>query len=149
MTRASPETAAQIAEGAVTFVQRKFGIELPYNPPSLILVDAILDKIRATGASEHQASGLLLGLGCYVGEVLVRNARASWRLTAQMKMAKECRFAIVAVLTGGVACDPIGKVFERFTGEATPDLAEFYQTTLEPARRCPTPPGASQEGKLD
>jgi hypothetical protein len=138
MSRASPETAAQLAEGAVTFVQRKFGIELPYNPPSLILVDAILDKIRATGATEHQASGLLLGLGCYVGEVLVRNARASWRHTAEMKMAKVCRFAIVAVLPGGVGCDPVGKVFERFRGEASPDLAEFYQATLQPALRSPS-----------
>jgi hypothetical protein len=138
MTRASPETASHIAEGAVGFVERKFGIQLPYNPPSLILVDAILDKIRATGASEHQASGLLLGLGCYVGEVLVRNARASWRLTTEMRMAKACRFAIVAALPGGVGCDPIGKVFQRFNDEASTNLAEFYQTTLAPALRSPS-----------
>jgi len=137
MIRPSPETAAQIAEGSVAFVERKFGILLPYNPPSLILVDAIVDKIRATGASEHQASGLLLGLGCYVGEVFVRNARATWRLTAQMKMAKVCRFTIVVALPGGIGCNPIGKVFERFNGEAGEGLAAFYQVTLEPARRSP------------
>ena len=137
MIRPSPETASQIAEGAVAFVERKFGILLPYNPPSLILVEAIVDKIRATGASEHQASGLLLGLGCYVGEVLVRNARASWRLTTEMRMAKACRFAIVVALPGGIGCNPIGKVFERFNGEASEGLAAFYQATLEPVRRSP------------
>ena len=35
-----------------------------------------VDKIRATGATQQQASGLLSGLGCYVGEVFVRNAKA-------------------------------------------------------------------------
>ncbi len=138
MTRASPETASQIAEGAGAFVERKFGIKLPYNPPSLILVDAILDKIRATGASEQQASGLLLGLGCYVGEVLVRNARASWRLTTEMRMTKVCRFAIVVVLPGGIGCNPIGKVFERFNRQAREDLAGFYEATLAPAERSPS-----------
>jgi len=137
MIRPSPETAAQIAEGAVAFVERKFSTLLLYNPPSLILVDAIVDKIKETGASEHQASGLLLGLGCYVGEVLVRNARSSWRATAEMRMAKACKFTIVVALPGGIGCNPIGKVFERFNGEAREGLASFYQATLEPARRSP------------
>ncbi len=137
MIRPSPETAAQIAEGAVAFVKRKFSTLLLYNPPSLILVDAIVDKIKETGASEHQASGLLLGLGCYVGEVFVRNARASWRLTAEMRMAKACKFTIVVALPGGIGCNPIGKVFERFNGEAREGLAAFYQATLAPARRSP------------
>src|SRR2546428_8335745 len=98
MIRPSPETAAQIAEGSVTFVERKFGILLPYNPPSLILVDAIVDKIRGTGASEHQPSGLLLGLGCYLGEVFVRNAGATCRLTTGLRMAKPCTFPILLAL---------------------------------------------------
>jgi len=137
MIRPSPETAAQIAEGAVAFVERKFSTLLLYNPPSLILVDAIVDKIKETGASEHQASGLLLGLGCYVGEVFVRNARASWRLTAEMRMAKACKFTIVVALPGGIGCNPIGKVFERFNGEAREGLVAFYPATLAPARRSP------------
>ena len=135
--RVSPETAPQIAEGSVEFVHKKFGFALPYTPESLIVVDAIVDKIKGTGASEHQASGLLLGLGCYVGEVFVRNARATWRLTAEMKMAKVCRFTIVVALPGGIGCNPIGKVFERFNGEAREGLAAFYETTLEPTRRSP------------
>ena len=58
--RVSPETAPQIAEGSVQFVHKKFGFALPYTPESLILVDAIVDKIKATGATEQQASGLQL-----------------------------------------------------------------------------------------
>jgi hypothetical protein len=77
--RVSPTTASQVAEGSVAFVNDKFGFSLPYTPESLIVVDAIIDKIKATGATEQQASGLLSGLGCYVGEVLVKHAKASWR----------------------------------------------------------------------
>jgi hypothetical protein len=115
----SPRTAPHLAKGAVEFVQKKFGFALPYTPESLIVVDAIVDKVKATGATEHQASGILAGLGCYVGEVFVRHARASWRRADEMGMARSCRFPVVVALPGPAACDTIGKVFQRFnTGEA-------------------------------
>lgn len=129
---APPDTPARIAERAVAFVERKFGILLPYNPPSLILVDAIVDKIKATGASEREASGLLMGLGCYVGEVFVRHTRATWRGTAEMRMSRVCPHPMVIALPGAVGCNPIGQVFDRFrTGEGV-SVAAFYQTTLAP-----------------
>lgn len=131
----SPDTPARIAERAVDFVERKFGILLPYNPPSLLLIDALVDKIKATGASEQQAAGLLMGLGYYVGEVFVRHSRATWRRTAEMKkMSKVCAFPMVVALPGAVGCNPIGEVFERFrTGESA-SVAAFYQAALAAPR---------------
>jgi hypothetical protein len=126
----SPSTAPQLAEGSVAFVKQKFGFELLYTPESLILVDAIVDKIRATGATERQASGLLSGLGCYAGEVFVRNAKASWRSTAEMGMSESCRFLIVLALPGPIACDPIGRVFQRFGGGPTDSVALLYETAV-------------------
>ena len=128
--RVSPETAPQIAEGSVEFVHKKFGFALPYTPESLLLVDAIVDKIKATGATEQQASGLLSGLGCYVGEVLVRHARASWRWTAEMSMTRSCRFPIVLVLPGLTGCDAIGKAFERFRDGNAAGVALLYETAV-------------------
>jgi hypothetical protein len=130
----SPSTAPQLAEGSVAFVEQKFGFKLPYTPESLILVDAIIDKIKETGATEQQASGLLSGLGCYVGEVFVRNAKASWRSTAEMGMRASCRFPAVLALPGPVGCDPIGRVFERFNSESTDGAARLYETTVPAAR---------------
>jgi hypothetical protein len=138
--RVSPETAPQIAEGSVEFVQKKFGFALPYTPESLILVDAIVDKIKATGATEQQASGLLSGLGCYVGEVLVRHARASWRWTAEMSMTRSCRFPIVLVLPGLTGCDAIGQAFERFRDGNADGAALLYEKTV--GRKQPVPGGA-------
>ena len=138
--RVSPETAPQIAEGSVEFVHKKFGFALPYTPESLILVDAIVDKIKATGATEQQASGLLSGLGCYVGEVLVRHARASWRWTAEMSMTRSCRFPIVLVLPGLTGCDAIGKAFERFRDGNADGAALLYEKAV--GRNQPVPGGS-------
>lgn len=114
------------------FVQKKFGFDLPYTPESLIVVDAIVDKIKATGATEQQASGLLSGLGCYVGEVFVRHARGSWRWTAEMGMTRSCRFPVVVALPGATGCDVIGKVFQRFSSGAAESVALFYERALAP-----------------
>ncbi len=126
----SPETAAKVAEASVGFVQAKFGFALPYTPESLIVVDAIVDKIKATGASEQQASGLLGGLGCYVGEVFVRHAKASWRWTTEMKMTGSCRFPVVVALPGVTGCDTIGRVFQRFSGGAADGVASLYEKAM-------------------
>ncbi len=127
--RISPAAAPQLAAGSVAFVEEKFGFCLPYTPESLIVVDAIVDKIKATGATEQEASGLLSGLGCYVGEVLVRHSRASWRGTVEMGMSASCRFPAVLSLPGLSGCDPIGRVFERFNLGSAASVASLYETT--------------------
>jgi hypothetical protein len=131
----SPETAPQIAARAVARVEEKFGFALPYNPESLIVVDALVDKVKATGASERQASGFLFGLGCYVGEVFVRHARASWRNTTEMGMSSVCGFPIVIALPGKVGCNPIGQVFARFRSSRDNSVASLYEKhTAPPAK---------------
>jgi hypothetical protein len=126
----SPDTASRFAEESVGFVHKKFGFALPYSPESLIVVDAIVDKIKATGATEEQASGLLAGLGCYVGEVFVRHAKASWRWTTEMGMTESCRFPVVVALPGVTGCDTIGKVFQRFSGGGAESVALLYEVAL-------------------
>jgi len=126
------QTAPQIAQGAVALVKKKFGFQLNYDPPSLIVIDLLIDKIKETGASEHQASGLLLGLGCYVGEVFVRHARASWRETAQMGMTKTCAYPIGLALPGTVGCNAIGIVFRRFAAGPAESAALLWESIALP-----------------
>jgi hypothetical protein len=130
--KVTPDTAPRLAEESVEFVQKKFGFELPYTPESLILVDAIVAKIKETGATERQASGLLSGLGCYVGEVLVRHAKASWRWAAEMGMAKSSRSPVVLALPGVVACDVIGGVLKAFGGDPAESVARLYEKVMLP-----------------
>ena len=111
-------------------MEEKFGFTMPYSAESLLVVDEIVDKIKATGATEQQASGLLSGLGCYVGEVFVRTARASWRPAAEMKMSGSCRFPAVLALPGLKGCDPIGVVFERFNEGPAHSAARLYEVAV-------------------
>jgi hypothetical protein len=136
LVKVSANTARTLAEESVEFVRKKFGFALPYTPASLLVVDAIIDKVKATGATEEQASGLLAGLGCYVGEVFVRHAKASWRSTAEMGTTKSCRSSAVLVLPGLSTCDAIGQAFRRFSGGAPESLAVFYEITVESGRRA-------------
>ena len=146
----SPRTAPQFAARAVSIVQQKFGFSLPYNPPSLIVVDALVDKIKETGATEQQASGLLFGLGCYVGEVFVRNAGASWRATAEMGMAHVCGFPVVLALRSGEGCNPVGKVFGRFREGQGHSVADLFESVggppASPPRAATPPPARPPEG---
>jgi hypothetical protein len=145
----TPTTAADAAASAVEFVQEKFGFDLPYSPESLIVIDAIIDKIKATGASEQQASGLLSGLGCYVGEVFVRHARASWRSTTEMKkMTGACRSSIVVALPNVTGCDVIGKVFKRYGCATTESVARLYERAVT-QRQCSAPPDPDATGSRD
>ena len=113
----------------MAFVERKFGLRLPYTPESLIFVDALIDKIRETGAAEQEASGVLGALGCYVGEVFVRHARASWRSAAEMGMGSSSRSPAVLALPGATGCDPIAGVFQRFCGRPS-SLAALYEEII-------------------
>ena len=135
--RVSPTNASQFAQESVEFVHKKFGFDLLYSPESLIVVDAIVDKIKETGATEQQASGLLAGLGCYAGEVFVRRAKASWRWTAEMGMTKSCRFPVVVALPGLTGVDTIGEVFGRFGAGAAQSVALLYENALTPKPGAP------------
>lgn len=121
-------TAERVAGQCVDFVREKFGFSLPFTPESLLLVDAIVDKIKGTRATESQASTLLHGLGCYAGEVFVRHARGSWRAAAEMTVEDgPSTSAMVVALPGLVRCDVIGAVFERFRLGDKVSVASLYE----------------------
>ena len=122
----TPADAPQLARRSVEFVGQKFGFELRYTAESLAFVEAVIDQIRATGATEQQASGLLVGLGCYAGEVLVRNARATWRCAADVRTGAAGRFPIVLTLAGATVCNPLARVFQRFADPSADSLASLY-----------------------
>lgn len=120
-------TAERIAGECVAFVERKFGFALPYTPGSLIVADAIVDKIRETGATDRQAARLLVGLGCYAGEVLTRHARGSWRTRAEMGLRGAATFPLVVAFPGAVCCDVVEHVFRRFRDPEDASLAALYE----------------------
>ena len=125
----TPAEAVRMAEKFVSMVSRTNGVRLGYDPRSLVLVDEIMDDIRATGLSEEDASGMIYAVGCYVGEVLVRHAGGSWRLTADLGVSASCGWPVVIVLPDGTGCNPIGKAFKRFRNGPVDSLAFFWYST--------------------
>lgn len=127
-SRVSAATAEALARGCVDFVRAKLGIQLHFTPESLLVVDAVVDKIRDTRATEAQASTLLRGLGCYAGEVFVRHAKGSWRRRAELGVEPGSdASALLVALPGLVACDVIEAVFQRFRQEPAAGVAGLYE----------------------
>ena len=125
----TPSEAVRMAQQFVAMVQRSTGTLLEYDPRSLVSVDEIVDDIKATGLSEEDASGMIYAVGCYVGEVLVRNAGGKWRQTSDLGIEASCGWPIVVVLPDGSGCNPIGKAFRRFRNGVTDSLAFFWYST--------------------
>jgi hypothetical protein len=60
----------------------------------------------------------------------VRHARASWRAAGQIGASRSHRFQIVLALPGAIACDPIGRVFQRFGGAAADSVAQLFDSVV-------------------
>jgi hypothetical protein len=133
----SPENAALIGEMAVPFVEQNYGLRLDYGVRSLGQIDGIIDDLRRDQRFEN-LQPLLFSLGCYVGEVFVRNAKARWRTPESLGLTAIASSPIVLEMPDGRGCNPVGKVYKRFENGAGDDLAFFYRSIAEaPAGRLP------------
>lgn len=126
----TPQDATQMAARFVDMTQRRFGFTLDYSPETLGAVDLLVDKIKATGVSETDGSGMIYSVGCYVGEVFVRHAEGVWKPTAEQGMQQICSWPVVIALPSGAGVNPIGKAFKRFRNGDADNLAFFYKSTL-------------------
>jgi hypothetical protein len=126
----TPQEAKQMAARFVDLIQRKFEVTLNYSPETLAAVDLIVDKIKATGVSESDGSGMIYSVGCYVGEVFVRHAGGEWRPTAELGMQQVCSWPVAISMPSGAGVNPIGKAFKRFRNGDADSLAFFYKSTL-------------------
>jgi hypothetical protein len=126
----TPENAAEIAEMALPWVLKTYGVQLDYSVFSLQQVDGILDDLRQTEKFEA-LQPLLFSVGCYVGEVFVRHGGARWRTTEELGMSGVATSPIVVEMPAGRGCNPVGKVYKRFQNGPEDDIASFYHVMTE------------------
>lgn len=124
----TPEEALQLADKFVRMIRRQTGALLAFTPDTLDAVDSAVDQVRASGVSEADASGMIYAVGCYVGEVIVRNAGGAWCPTAELGMEQVCSWPIVVRLPSGAGANPIGKAFKRFRDGEGDSLVFFYES---------------------
>jgi hypothetical protein len=118
-------SAPRFAEDVASWVRTRFDLELDYSVESLATVESLLERMR----SEHVAIDDKVGetlwcLGCYVGEVFVRNANAEWKDDELPEVARST--GTVWLACGEAWVNPIGKVVKRVALGDGEDLPAFY-----------------------
>ncbi|MFE3633770.1 hypothetical protein [Streptomyces sp. NPDC059168] len=117
------------ADALVTRVTARGRLPLDYSERSLRLVDFLIDGLRKGGADRERARETLLGLGAYVGEVLVRRAGAVW---VDFDAGRRAYFGQPAgVRMGdGRVWNPLGKVVNRFDAGGPEESLQTFRLTL-------------------
>ncbi|MGA4974753.1 hypothetical protein [Streptomyces cinereoruber] len=133
--------AAEFADG----VTARTRLPLDYGVASLGVVDRIIDGLRRGGARRQDVDGPLLGLGAYVGEVLVRQAGAEWVDLAPGHPLRPVFGHPVAVrMPDGRLWNPLGRTVNRFEIGPQESLRTYFLTLhgrwpVRPVRRdCPS-----------
>src|SRR4051812_45149116 len=73
-------SAPRFADDVAAWARQRFDVELDYSVESLVTVDGLLARMRAEHVTlDDRVGETLWCLGCYVGEVFVRNADAEWK----------------------------------------------------------------------
>lgn len=130
-----PENAPRFASDIVEAAAELDHVTLTFTPLSLSDVDTIIENMRSGGLTLSQIAETIFGFGCYVGEVLVRNARGRWRLRSETQLAGFGGMPIVVELGSGTVCDPVGKAFKRFQNGKPDSLMYFYKVLTAPPER--------------
>jgi hypothetical protein len=129
VTTYGPSLAAEI----VTLVREEADILLDYSPSSLALVDRIIDGIARENLSPRAVTRLLLRLGAYTGEVLVRRAGGSWvEFDLTQRGIFDQPFGIRT--PDGQVWNPLGKVAERYEAGMHNSLSRFYRSVAGQVR---------------
>ena len=131
-----PEHAGQHAELVVTAAAEIGDLHLDYSPASLEEVDAVVEGFRHDGVSLQELAELLVGFGCYLGEVVRRELGGFWQAEAELNEEdREAAGWMVLAFSDDVWCNPIGRVFGRFMNGDEDYLPDFYECLLAERRR--------------
>ncbi|MFF0554722.1 hypothetical protein ACH4ZU_10915 [Streptomyces sp. NPDC020472] len=127
--------AADMSRCASTFATRttaRTRLPLDFSAASLRIVDRVVDGLRRGAGDPAGVAPVLQELGAYVGEVLVRRARARWVDFDDMT-AELFRQPVGVRTPDGQGWNPLGKVVNRFelgSGESAYEL--FLQVPRRP-----------------
>lgn len=128
----SPENAPAFAASIVETARRVSGVDLDYSEESLARLETIIDSFRNDGVKTDAIVDTLFCMGCYVGEVFVRQGSGMWKRTEETRM-KGFASAPMVIQTGPESCcNPIDKVFKRMENGEEDSLPYFYSGFAKP-----------------
>jgi hypothetical protein len=123
---ATAENATDHARLAVEVTRQEFDSDLDFSAGSLETLDGHIETLREEGWTAEDAAELLFVLGCYVGQVMVRNLRGVWVPTVRSPIAGLSPWPMVVVLPNRSAWDTIGKTYLRFEIGDSEYLPAYY-----------------------
>jgi hypothetical protein len=125
LMRGDADGPEQLAESFRATAERHWGVELGYAPESLTLAEDLLLAALEDAAEDDPelppvTEALVRSLGCYLGEVIRRNADESgyWRSEGSWGEGPVLEF-------GSLSADPLGKS-RAFLSEGPEDSITFY-----------------------
>lgn len=138
----APDLARMIAQDAVRQLTALERVDLDYTPMSLTIVDQILDRCSARGMRSANQNGLVLGLGCYFGEVVRRHSggKACWVFHKDTPMADVPMYPpnflhlTVPVADGDQFINVFNKIIARLDGDPPggTSVAGYYKAVTSP-----------------
>ena len=109
----------------VTRLTARNRLPLDYSVASLRLVDLVVDGLRRDQPRRDQVDGILLGLGAYTGEVIVRRAGGVW-VDFDAAQRELFRQAVGVRMPDGRVWNPLGKVVNRFESGPEESVQRLY-----------------------
>jgi hypothetical protein len=140
--------AARFAEGMVATARQVDGVHLDYTTASLEEVDRILGTYHDDALDPDRVAGTVFALGCYAGEVLVRQAGGAWEDTDPQTgtaaptpgtsepppgppQLSQVLSAVIGVrLPTGTLADPVGQAFRRVADGPGSSVASYCAALL-------------------
>ncbi|GAA2995228.1 hypothetical protein [Streptomyces fulvorobeus] len=109
----------------VTRLTERNRLPLDYSVASLRLVDLVVDGLRRDQPRRDQVDGILLGLGAYTGEVIVRRAGGVW-VDFDAGQRELFRQTVGVRMPDGRVWNPLGKVVNRFESGPEESVQRLY-----------------------
>ena len=122
----TPEKGVNFALDAAEQAHKEFGLVLNFSPQSLQIADDLIDRARNANTPRESIAEYLFGLGCYLGQVMVKNAGCAWVDSHGSELQAHTDFPIVLRLRDGTHAQPISKAFKRFNNGEEDSLVDFY-----------------------
>ena len=127
-----PEMAPDLADRFVEYTKSIEGIVLDYSIESLQQVDEIIEGMRRDGLTVNDVRLNLLIIGCYVGEVFVRNHHLKWvRIEDSDYADSPTDTPFVIEYADSEYTSPIDKVIKRLESGEENYLPFYYQVILK------------------
>jgi len=97
-------------------------VKLDYSSKSLEELDSFISKRFEPPGSKFVGDSFMVGIGCYVGEVIVRTIGGRWNNSG------DCEINDVGAVQ---AISPVQKVVKRFKNGSVDSLSFYYATILK------------------